>query len=276
MARDDNREVSDGSVQDVASAEEAANFSELGNSQTVVAAKPRSKNRSGKKKSVFWDKDAVIEGKTSIRLVLNWLTTQGNYDKWRGSDRTNGKTKEALLKEIVADLHKAKLLHRDTAGVREKINQLETGFRKVEDFLACTGQGITNETSLRAEILRRCAYYYELKDVMTDRPSARPEMTSDEIKERGIIATTKMDPVEELLLQQTKTFASRESQRERAFENKARKQALKERELALKEAKNLREQAQADVDLALKKIQLEKTKRESVVQLLLARKKLQE
>ncbi|ETN17231.1 hypothetical protein PPTG_05083 [Phytophthora nicotianae INRA-310] len=264
MARDDNREVSDGSVQDVASAEEAANFSELGNSQTVVAAKPRSKNRSGKKKSVFWDKDAVIEGKTSIRLVLNWLTTQGNYDKWRGSDRTNGKTKEALLKEIVADLHKAKLLHRDTAGVREKINQLETGFRKVEDFLACTGQGITNETSLRAEILRRCAYYYELKDVMTDRPSARPEMTSDEIKERGIIATSaekramalqtdnepnkqcKMAPVEELLLQQTKTFASRESQRERAFENKAHKQALKERELALKEAKNLREQAQAD------------------------------
>ncbi|ETK72869.1 hypothetical protein L915_20128 [Phytophthora nicotianae] len=76
MARDDNRKVSDGSVQYVASAEEAENFSELGNAQTVVAAKPRSKNRSGKRKSVFWDKDAVIEGKTSIRFVLNWLTTQ--------------------------------------------------------------------------------------------------------------------------------------------------------------------------------------------------------
>ncbi|KAE8968875.1 hypothetical protein PR001_g27662 [Phytophthora rubi] len=57
-----------------------------------------------KKKPVFWDRDGVNEGKSSLQVVLDWLSTETNYNEWRGSDRNSGNTEEALLKEIVAEL----------------------------------------------------------------------------------------------------------------------------------------------------------------------------
>ncbi|KAJ8571589.1 hypothetical protein ON010_g5244 [Phytophthora cinnamomi] len=84
-----------------------------------------------------------------------------------------------------------------------------------------------------------------------------------------------MDPVEELLLQQTKTFEDRESHRDRVIKNQIREFEPKGREVQLKEAKDRRERAQADIDLALKKVQLATAQRETAVQLLLLRHKLQ-
>ncbi|KAE8969496.1 hypothetical protein PR003_g25921 [Phytophthora rubi] len=57
-----------------------------------------------KKKPVFWDRDGVNEGKSSLQVVLDWLSTETNYNEWQGSDRNSGNTEEALLKEIVAEL----------------------------------------------------------------------------------------------------------------------------------------------------------------------------
>lgn len=51
-----------------------------------------------------------------------------------------------------------------------------------------------------------------------------------------------------------------------------RERDLRQKELELKEEKNAREEALADVDLELKRVQLETAQIESVVQLLLSRK----
>eukprot|EP00644_Phytophthora_capsici_P000492 jgi/Phyca11/100404/e_gw1.4.1211.1 len=122
--------------------------------------------RSGKKAPIFWDSDGVDGGKSSLRVVLEWMTNPANYNKWRGSDRTSGKTKEALLPEIVAQLKAVCIEHRDSPGVREKINSLEKQWRQAEDFRLATGAGITDEKSLRDALLKRCPYYYDLHDVM--------------------------------------------------------------------------------------------------------------
>ncbi|KAG1706284.1 hypothetical protein DVH05_001432 [Phytophthora capsici] len=82
----------------------------------------RGMTRSGKKAPIFWDSDGVDGGKSSLRVVLEWMTNPANYNKWRGSDRTSGKMKEALLAEIVAQLKAVGIEHRDSPGVREKIN----------------------------------------------------------------------------------------------------------------------------------------------------------
>ncbi|KAG1704836.1 hypothetical protein DVH05_004864 [Phytophthora capsici] len=61
----------------------------------------RGMTRSEKKAPIFWDSDGVD-----------------------GCDRTSGKTKEALLAEIVAQLKAVGIEHRDSPGVREKINPI--------------------------------------------------------------------------------------------------------------------------------------------------------
>ncbi|OWZ23376.1 hypothetical protein PHMEG_0001746 [Phytophthora megakarya] len=78
------------------------------------------------------------------------MSDQANYAKWRGSDRNSGKTKEALLGEILEQLEKTHIKHRDRAGVREKISSIEKQYREAEDFLKGTGAGITNERDLNA------------------------------------------------------------------------------------------------------------------------------
>ncbi|KAG7391386.1 hypothetical protein PHYPSEUDO_004921 [Phytophthora pseudosyringae] len=118
-----------------------------------------------KKKPIFWDRDSVNEGKSSLHVVLDWLSTETNYNKWRGSDRNNGNTKDPpppQLKEIVAKLKAEGIMHRTMGDAQ-------------------TGSGITSESTLRGEILKRCPYYYKLADVFESRPSVRPRVTSDDI-----------------------------------------------------------------------------------------------
>ncbi|KAF4133542.1 hypothetical protein GN958_ATG17266 [Phytophthora infestans] len=66
--------------------------------QAAMAELVRETTRAGKSTPTFWDPDGVDGGKSFLRVVLDWLSDPSNYDKWRGSDRTNGQTKEALLK----------------------------------------------------------------------------------------------------------------------------------------------------------------------------------
>ncbi|KAG7381701.1 hypothetical protein PHYPSEUDO_005748 [Phytophthora pseudosyringae] len=134
-----------------------------------------------KKKPIFWGRDSVNEGKSSLQVVLDCLSTETNYNKWRSSDRNSGNTKEAVLKEIVAALKAEGVMHRTTGDVREKINTIEKEFWEAVDFQAQTGSGITNESTLRGEILKSCPYYYKLADVIESRTSVRPRVTSDDI-----------------------------------------------------------------------------------------------
>ncbi|KAG7386144.1 hypothetical protein PHYPSEUDO_000576 [Phytophthora pseudosyringae] len=245
-----------------------------------------------KKKPIFWDRDSVNEGKSSLQVVLDWLSTETNYNKWRGSDRNNGNTKEALLKEIVAELKAEVITHSTTGEVREKINTIEKQFREAVDFQAQTGSGITSESTLRGEILKRCPYYYKLADVFESRPSIRPRVTSDDIDDEeeavgrsSIIAQRaekrqlaldeddtdakrqKKDPVEKLLGQQNRASKQRAEKTNRMLQLHETKLELKQREVKFKEV-------QANVDLTLKKVQLDVAQREPVVQLLLARNQL--
>ncbi|OWY97172.1 hypothetical protein PHMEG_00032362 [Phytophthora megakarya] len=191
----------------------------------------RATTRTGKKAPIFWDSDGVNGGKTSLRVILDWMSDQANYDKWRGSDRNSGKTKEALLGEILEQLEKAHIKHRDRAR---------------------------RSATSRNPILQR----------NEKQPLA--------VKSSSTCKKQKPDSDERLLEQQEEAFRARKEKRERAMVYQEREHELRRKELQLKEEKHDREKAHADLELKLKLVHLKTAEREAAVQLLLARKKLQD
>ena len=96
-----------------------------------------------KKPAVPWDKDGP-DGQSSIRIILDWLGFKGNYQKWRG-DIKGGATKTALANEILAEMKKVGITHRDAKGIQTKIQELQTSYGKASDFLCGSGAGLLDE-----------------------------------------------------------------------------------------------------------------------------------
>ena len=67
-----------------------------------------------------------------MSVIIDWLTTDGNYTRWRGSDKQNGTSKAGITNEL-SQLIKDKGITVDRAGrdVHVRINRLETQFRAV-------------------------------------------------------------------------------------------------------------------------------------------------
>ncbi|KAA1097914.1 hypothetical protein PGT21_023875 [Puccinia graminis f. sp. tritici] len=94
-----------------------------------------------KKKAIPWDRDGVNGGESSIDIVLDWLSTGNNYERWRG-DNEKGMTKTRLCSEIVHIMNQKGIRHRDTKGVRQKIGDLQSSYNTACDFVKNTGEGI--------------------------------------------------------------------------------------------------------------------------------------
>jgi hypothetical protein len=53
----------------------------------------RKSNPPGPRNERFWDSSDAME------VLIEWLTTHGNYNKWKGGDRKSGVTKKALASQ---------------------------------------------------------------------------------------------------------------------------------------------------------------------------------
>lgn len=124
-----------------------------------------------KKKRIKWNSDAVEEGKSSLTIILDWLTEPGNYQRYRGGDLSCGLLKNMLAGGIVGRLVDAGIKHRGVKDVTVKIAAIESSFKDAVSFLGVTGVGIENESNLCVAVLKHCPHYYELKDVMSERAS---------------------------------------------------------------------------------------------------------
>ncbi|KAA1122118.1 hypothetical protein PGTUg99_028641 [Puccinia graminis f. sp. tritici] len=127
-----------------------------------------------KKAPVAWEKDGE-GGNSSIIILLDWLATEGNYQRWRG-DTKNGSTKAALANEILADMAEVGITHRDNKGIQTKIQELQQAYSKASYFLRNTGAGLTEEdiengtSTLQAALFKICKYWDELHPIMANPP----------------------------------------------------------------------------------------------------------
>ncbi|KAH9123939.1 hypothetical protein AeMF1_005223 [Aphanomyces euteiches] len=135
---------------------------------------------------VLWTTDAPkVYGQSSMDILLEWISEEGNYDSYRGGLGQCGKTKEVLCGEVERMASKG-IHHRNASDVRTKINELERSYRKTCDWMNQTGQGIleSNAPDTHSQISTYvrvlCKYYDILQPILADRPSTTPLATSEE------------------------------------------------------------------------------------------------
>lgn len=137
--------------------------------------------------NIPWNKDGK-NGKDdpnhSESIVVEWLSNQSNFQRFKGDDVT-GKKKIAVCGEI-SDMLKARGIRkeRNARSVLQKINNMITSWRETYQWTENTGQGVLESEgseSFRAKVLQRCSFFYDLEDVLKDRAGTRPIASSDDL-----------------------------------------------------------------------------------------------
>ena len=114
-----------------------------------------------KKRKVPWEEDG------SLDVLIEWITTEGNYAAYCGSSGNKGRTKGVFHKEI-AKLIKEKKPETDRTDkdVENKIGKLERQFREAYDWTKNTGIGVDNPGDFEGAVRKRCPLFYALEDIM--------------------------------------------------------------------------------------------------------------
>lgn len=135
-------------------------------------------NRKGQPKKfhrILWDSDAATRGgKTSIGVLLEWLTAPGNYERWRDGKTQFGETREALCSQIKAEMARHGITHRENANIRTQMSELERSYDNAVAWLLQSGydghlpapSDVTSGADVEAQVLRLCRYFHALDPIM--------------------------------------------------------------------------------------------------------------
>jgi hypothetical protein len=132
-----------------------------------------------------WNKDGKNgpnDPNHSEFILLAWLTTHGNYERFRGTGN-NGVRKINFANTIASTINNAGVRKvRTGKDVLNKIEYIEKSFRLAHDWSHTeTGEGLreTDKGSYEEALLKKCPWYFDLVDIFQDRANARPHYTTD-------------------------------------------------------------------------------------------------
>ncbi|KAH9821951.1 hypothetical protein DFH28DRAFT_1120283 [Melampsora americana] len=138
------------------------------------------------KTTIHWDHDDNGEGKNLMYLLLNWLTDENNFTRFKD----NKTEKRTVAEKIERYLFDNGILWRDQNVIRKKIACLESAWQKADqernrtgagswktaqEKKACSGWGdkdpewLSVEKAALVPILKLCKYYFKLKPVFASR-----------------------------------------------------------------------------------------------------------
>ncbi|ETP01272.1 hypothetical protein F441_21460 [Phytophthora nicotianae CJ01A1] len=113
---------------------------------------------------VSWQKDGVDGGPSSVDVILKWITTEGNLQRWCG-DTVGGNTKKACI------------TGRTYKGVLQKINDIQDSYNKAADLKRQSGEGIPDEDEAKIfhdKLVSICKHWDILDPVFHNLASAKP------------------------------------------------------------------------------------------------------
>ncbi|KAF1317897.1 hypothetical protein FI667_g14391, partial [Globisporangium splendens] len=255
-----------------------------------------------RKPQILWDADeSVAGGKTSIAILLEWLSAPGNYFRWKhGYAQEDGPLepltpKIELLREILGILASHGITHRLATDLRSKINTLKRNYIQAALFLrkheaAKRSQGdferaaaVNDDADARAmaHVYTLCRYFDMLHPVM-----------KDDVDDVAALAS---DPDGTKKMRKKKTPSDDENEDEYAFSegdssleslsSPAQKRHREEGEGANKGHRSLRELkkrkyelevANLEYDNEVKRLQVARERVKTVQEVVLGRKRLQD
>jgi hypothetical protein len=117
----------------------------------------------------------------SESMLLDWLTTHGNYETYRGGH--GGLTKLQVCAKIANMINlKGVKKERTAEHIYKKIIRFEKIYRKTLDWTNCTGQGVKepDPQSYEDTVIKRCPHFYAaLAPIMGERANAQCIVNSD-------------------------------------------------------------------------------------------------
>lgn len=135
---------------------------------------------------LLWTKDGKNgpdDPTTSMSILLKWLTTEGNYNKYRGGSGSLGKGKMYWCNILSQEIKQAGVRTiRTPKAIKNKISNIEDMFKEAHDWAHQTGAGVKEDDPRQFNdyVKKKCPYYFDLLEVMQDRATARPQFTSDD------------------------------------------------------------------------------------------------
>ena len=124
----------------------------------------------------------------SEAILIDWLTTPGNYEKYRGSGN-GGRRKIHFATMISSKIKDAGVRKpRTPKDVQNKIEYVEKCFRSAHDWAHTeTGEGLReSDTGTYEEaLLRKCPWYFDILEIFEDRANARPLHTTEDMFQQG-------------------------------------------------------------------------------------------
>jgi hypothetical protein len=158
----------------------------------VAIVRSLSSNDSSRGKWNGDGKKGADDPHTSMKILLDWMLEEGNYSKYCGKDN-NGVRKQHFATILATKMKQETLSEsRTPKQVMEKIRQLEESFRDAHVFATSeTGAGIQekegNET-FQSIVKKKCAFYYELCEIMADRSRSKPKLTNNDASDLDIFS----------------------------------------------------------------------------------------
>jgi hypothetical protein len=153
-------------------------------------------------RNIPWNRDSRLgddDPNNSENILISWLRKPGNYQKFRAPP--NGKTKAFVCKIISRKMLEAKTLKvRKGPAVHMKIQAMEGAFRVAHDWVNNTGVGVLErdgQVTFEEAVKKRFPYYYDLVDVMSERASARPKASTDQLTVSSSSSDSDSDEEEE-------------------------------------------------------------------------------
>ena len=117
-----------------------------------------------KQKQILWKKDNGFR-RDSNTILLDWMTSHGNYNCFRRGDNHSGDSKIKIAGEVAILLTKEGIHHQTAKDVVGQIQAWEQLFCDTYNWTKNTGEGIKeiDPTSFCACVLKRFPYFLNWK-----------------------------------------------------------------------------------------------------------------